>query len=191
MDRYCDRREVSLEHYQLLGITSVFIAAKYEEISPPSIEALVDITAETYGREQILRQEYHTLQVLEFDITVPTVYRFIERFCSLIQADQVNLHLACYLGEIAMLKTSMYRWLPSRVASASIYLARRMLLRAERENSWPQTLQNNAGYTEREVRETARDICRCINVANRKRHYEPIFKKYRTNKFNNVSQIPV
>ena len=104
VDRYCDRQRIGMEAYQLLGVAAVLIAAKYEEITPPTVKDLVDIAANTYKRQEILEQEQLVLGVLQFDVAVPTTHRFIQRFCWLIQADRVNYHLACYLGEISLLE---------------------------------------------------------------------------------------
>jgi len=39
----------------LLGVTAMLVACKYEEIWVPKIEDFVDITDNTYTKEQILR----------------------------------------------------------------------------------------------------------------------------------------
>jgi cyclin B len=188
IDRYCDARKVSLKDYQLLGVTALLIASKFEEITPPSVKDLVKISANAYTREDILKYECMVLQTLEFDFTVPTTHRFIERFCNLVQTNATNSHLAQYIGELSMLKLSMNKWQSSRKASASIYLARKM---QKMDGAWPHILQNCTNYTEKQVRDTAKEICKCINNANRKKHYDPIYKKYRTDKYNKVADIPV
>ena len=61
----------------------MLIASKYEEIYVPKIEDFVDITDNTYTKQQILKQEFLILKHLNFEITFPTVYRFLERFHAL------------------------------------------------------------------------------------------------------------
>ena len=51
VDRFSDKYPVGIDKYQLLGVTAVLIASKYEEISPPTVNDLVDISAETYQRD--------------------------------------------------------------------------------------------------------------------------------------------
>ena len=58
----------------------MLVACKYEEIWVPKIEDFADITDNTYTKEQILEQEFRILRDLNFDITFPTIYRFLERF---------------------------------------------------------------------------------------------------------------
>lgn len=135
IDRYSDCRPVGLSDYQLLGITSMLIAAKYEEIMPPSVNEFVNITDNSYNRDQILAFENRILSVLEFEVTVPTTFRFIERFASMLAWNQQSFHLSAYLGELTMLESNMNRWYPSRIACSCIYLAQRMLKKSE--DAWP------------------------------------------------------
>lgn len=50
VDRYCQKKVVPRSEYQLLGVTAMLIAAKYEEIYVPKIEDFVDITDNTYSK---------------------------------------------------------------------------------------------------------------------------------------------
>jgi cyclin B len=61
----------------------MLIASKYEEIYSPEIRDFVYITDKAYTKEQILLQEYDILQTLDFNITAPSSYRFLERFSNL------------------------------------------------------------------------------------------------------------
>lgn len=62
IDRYCSQCQVPRRDYQLLGVTSMLIACKYEEIYVPKIEDFVDITDNTYTKQQILNQECQILK---------------------------------------------------------------------------------------------------------------------------------
>ena len=84
VDRYCEKRRVPRAEYQLLGVTAMFIACKYEEITPPKIAEFVDISDHTYSKQAMLRQEFHILRELSYDITFPTTFRFLERFSNLV-----------------------------------------------------------------------------------------------------------
>ena len=58
----------------------MLIASKYEDISPPSVSDFVFVSDNAYTREEILEMEMNILQTLEFEIAVPSTYRFLERF---------------------------------------------------------------------------------------------------------------
>ena len=54
IDRYCQKKRVPRSEYQLLGVGAMLVACKYEEIYVPKVNDFVDITDNTYSKEQIL-----------------------------------------------------------------------------------------------------------------------------------------
>jgi len=74
--------------------------------------------------------ELDMLMVLQFQLTTPTAYRFLERFRKLSPTtandDQV-FFFAQYLQEISLLDASLLKYRPSEVAAASLILAARGL----------------------------------------------------------------
>lgn len=53
IDRYLERQEVSRPRLQLVGVTSLLIASKYEEIYPPELRDLVYICDRAYTRSEV------------------------------------------------------------------------------------------------------------------------------------------
>jgi cyclin B len=61
----------------------MLIACKYEEIYAPEVRDFVYITDKAYTREEILQMEYSMLSTLDFNITAPSSFRFLERFAKI------------------------------------------------------------------------------------------------------------
>ena len=57
IDRYLEREQVHRSRLQLVGVTAMLIACKYEEIYPPIVKDFVYITDNAYTKEEILEQE--------------------------------------------------------------------------------------------------------------------------------------
>jgi Cyclin, N-terminal domain len=53
IDRYLTKREVSRPKLQLVGVTSLLIASKYEEIYPPELRDLVYICDRAYSKNEV------------------------------------------------------------------------------------------------------------------------------------------
>ena len=64
----------------------MLIASKYEEIYAPEVRDFVYITDKAYTREEILAMESSMLATLDFNITAPSSYRFLERFTKITSA---------------------------------------------------------------------------------------------------------
>ncbi|KAG8067562.1 hypothetical protein GUJ93_ZPchr0005g15725 [Zizania palustris] len=164
IDRYLSGKVISKQRLQLLGVTCLLIAAKYEEICPPQVEELCYITDNTYTKDEVLRMEASILNYLEFEMTVPTIKCFLRRF---IRAAQVchegspTLHLeflASYIAELSLLEYSLICYLPSLIAASCTFLAKFIL--KPTENPWNSTLRFYTQYQPSNLRD-------CVNVLHR------------------------
>lgn len=58
IDRYLERSSVSRPKLQLVGVTSLLIASKYEEIYPPELRDLVYICDRAYTRQDVSKKNF-------------------------------------------------------------------------------------------------------------------------------------
>ena len=116
----------------------MLVASKYEEIYSPEIRDFIYICDKAYTKEQILHQEREILRVLDFDITAPSIHRFLERFTKIDQSDSVISSFARYLGELTLYELKMYSYNPSLIAAAAIYTAKKAL---KRPHAWSAYLE--------------------------------------------------
>ena len=80
MDRYLCKNNVEIGIFQLVGIASMFIATKYEEIYAPEIRDFLHICKNLYTREQILHMEYKIMKSINFELLTISPYIFLVRF---------------------------------------------------------------------------------------------------------------
>lgn len=80
IDRLLSLVPVNRTKLQLVGITAMLVASKYEEIYPPSIDEFVYISDNTYTRDEVLRMESVLLTTLSFCLTCSTPWEFSRRF---------------------------------------------------------------------------------------------------------------
>ena len=72
IDRFLSKNNVVRGKLQLVGITAMLIASKYEEIYPPSVEDFVYISDNAYTREQVrLYALQHSANVAQTSLRVP------------------------------------------------------------------------------------------------------------------------
>ncbi|KDN53413.1 A/B/D/E cyclin [Tilletiaria anomala UBC 951] len=128
IDRFLSMRVVALQKLQLVGVTSMFIAAKYEEILAPSVEEFVFMTENGYSKEEILKGERIILSTLDFNISkYCTPYSWLRRIS---KADDYDIHsrtLAKFLMEVTLTDHRFLRAKPSMIAAMSMLLAKKML----------------------------------------------------------------
>ncbi|XP_042500333.1 G2/mitotic-specific cyclin C13-1-like [Macadamia integrifolia] len=156
IDRFLSSHAINRQRLQLLGISCMLIASKYEEISPPHVEDFCYITDNTYTKQEVVKMETDILKFLNFEMGNPTIKTFLRKFTRAAQDDQKspNLQLeflGCYLGELSLLDYSCIRFLPSMVAASVVFLAR--FTRRPKVHPWSSTLQQCMGYRPSDLRD--------------------------------------
>lgn len=80
IDAYLERQDVSKMELQLVGVTGLLLACKYEEMYVPAIDDFVYMTDNTYTSAQIRAMEISMLKTLGFALGKPLPLHFLRRF---------------------------------------------------------------------------------------------------------------
>ncbi|CAI0395689.1 unnamed protein product [Linum tenue] len=163
IDRYLSGNVINKQRLQLLGVASMMIAAKYEEICAPQVEEFCYITDNTYFKDEVLEMESAVLNYLKFEMTAPTPKCFLRRFVRAAQGtDEVpSMQLEClanYISELSLLEYNMLCYPPSVVAASSIFLAKFILFPSKRP--WNSTLQHYTLYQPSDLQDCVKDLHR-------------------------------
>ncbi|EGU71878.1 hypothetical protein FOPG_19144 [Fusarium oxysporum f. sp. conglutinans race 2 54008] len=140
--RYCSKRVVYKQHYQLVGCAALLIAAKYGDKKDrvPQIHELNNMCCGLYHASMLTQMEMHVLNTLDWIIGHPTV----DLFCQLGVAEEGDnqevAHMASYLCEIALYHRDFVSIKPSVMARSSLALARVILgCSGDNDGAWDQT----------------------------------------------------
>lgn len=79
MDRFLTKRSVALIKFQLVGVTALFLASKYEEVICPSVTNFLYMTDGGYDCDEILKAETYMLEMLNWDLRYPNPLNFLRR----------------------------------------------------------------------------------------------------------------
>jgi hypothetical protein len=142
LDRYCSKRVVYKQHYQLVGCAALLIASKYDDKKDrvPQIHELNNMCCGLYDAGMFTQMEMHVLNTLGWAIGHPTVVFFAQLMVAEEGDDQEVTHMAAYLCEIALYHRDFVSTKPSVMVRSSLALARAILGRAEvNDGGWNQT----------------------------------------------------
>ena len=207
IDRYLERKEVSRPKLQLVGVTCLLLASKYEEIYPPELRDLVYICDRAYTKTdvsslclniaekfycllifylfalQIIDMEEQILKTLEYNITVPSAHSFLVRYLKAGHADKKIVQISCYLMDGTLQSYPLLSFLPSQLAAAAVFISRRVVGR----NGWSPTLLNYSDYAEEEIIPVARALLQAKKNADQE--LRAVEKKYSSNRFGAVTSV--
>ncbi|CAN6192799.1 unnamed protein product [Urochloa humidicola] len=191
IDRFLSRNYIERQRLQLLGITSMLVASKYEEICAPRVEEFCFITDNTYTKAEVLKMEGLVLNDLGFHLSVPTTKTFLRRFLRAAQASRKTPSItlgfvANYLAELTLMDYGFLKFLPSVVAASAVFLARWTL--DQSDLPWNQTLEHYTSYKSSDIQ-----LCVCAlwelqhNTSNCP--LNAVREKYRHQKFECVANL--
>ena len=163
---------------QLVGIASLFISSKFEEIYSPSIYELEHIAANTYTRPEILAMEKTILRELDYHLLKPYPIHFLRRFSLLTQADVNVHHLAKYFIDLSLLECEGSALLPSKKAAAALILALVNLYGSTARSVWTKKLTFHTGYSLTELSESITAMLSLVQTKHRVDKAAAIREKY-------------
>jgi G2/mitotic-specific cyclin 2 len=131
IDRFLSCKIVQLDRLQLVGVTAMFIASKYEEVLSPHVQNFRHVADDGFTEEEILQAERFVLQALDYDLSYPNPMNFLRRISKADNYDVQTRTLGKYLLEISCLDHRFIEYPPSHIAAAAMYLARAVLDRGE------------------------------------------------------------
>jgi hypothetical protein len=129
LDRYCSKRVVYKQHYQLVGCAALLIAAKYGDKKDrvPQINELNNMCCGLYDAGMFTQMEMHVLNTLDWNIGHPTVDFFTQLIVTEEGDSREVEHMAAYICEIALYHRDFVSTKPSIMARSALALARAIL----------------------------------------------------------------
>ncbi|XP_010260688.1 PREDICTED: putative cyclin-B3-1 [Nelumbo nucifera] len=164
LDRFLSVYIIKKKEMQLVSLTSLLLASKYEDFWHPKVKDLISISADSYTRNEMLAMESLILKKLMFRLNVPTPYVFMLRFLKAAQSEMKLEHLAFYLIELSLVEYEALKFKPSLLCASAIYVARCTLQIAP---AWTTLLSRHTHYEESELRECADMILKFQKAAAR------------------------
>lgn len=129
IDRFLSAEVVALDRLQLVGVTAMFIASKYEEVLSPHVANFSHVADDTFSEKEILDAERHVLATLEYNMSFPNPMNFLRRISKADNYDIQTRTLGKYLMEISLLDHRFMGFPQSHISAAAMYLARLILER--------------------------------------------------------------
>ncbi|KAG6383954.1 hypothetical protein SASPL_156257 [Salvia splendens] len=188
VDRFLAVKTVPRRELQLVGMSSMLIACKYEEIWAPEVSDFIAISDNAYVREQVLFMEKAILGKLEWYLTVPTPYVFLVRYIKAsVPSDKEMENMVFFYAELCLMSyTRIIEHSPSKIAASAVYAARCAL---NRSPSWTETLEHYTGYSEGHLMECAKMLV-SFHFGAAENKLKAVYRKYTNPERGAVALIP-
>ena len=122
LDRYLSTSGCSMHKLQLVGVVSLWLASKFEEVCYLDIKELLYLTSDTYTTAQAYELEIDILKRLEYRIWMCTSYRLAMIECFRRSCNRKQESLVEFLLEMCFMEYRMLRFSNYTVARAAVFV---------------------------------------------------------------------
>ncbi|KAM3357943.1 hypothetical protein P3S68_020874 [Capsicum galapagoense] len=150
IDKFLTVQSVIRKKLQLIGITTLLLACKYEKVFVPVVEDLILISDRAYARKEVLEMEKLMVNALQFNMTIPITYVFIWWFLKASQTDKKVELVSFFLIELCLVEYEMLRFPLSMLAVVAVFTAQ-CTLGMSRE--WNVTCEKHSSYDKNQILE--------------------------------------
>ena len=168
IDSYLSKKIIQRFNFQLLGITSLFIASKLHEVFGGNIRDYSLFTNMTYNVKQIINMEFDISKILGFNFLIPTPISFYQIISKKegLDKDEYKYKFGEFLIQSFLLSAESFKYNYSIISYSSIYLIKNLFeLNYINNNSNPNfslielVSENNANI----IKECSKSICQTIS----------------------------
>ncbi|XP_074662392.1 G2/mitotic-specific cyclin-B-like [Tubulanus polymorphus] len=191
IDRFLTVADISLSRFQLLGITSLFVAAKYNERFAPEVDNLVHLTDNTYTYDHVIQMELVLLHHLKFDLSIPGPYLFLNRYLLAARtSDKKVQDLALFIIDLSVTDAQCIPFPKSEIAASALYLSMSVLRQTTR-GVWTPTLAFYSMYSERDIYPCIRKLAVLLEEIHRSSYTAARSKYSSTSAYGAISVSPI
>ena len=186
IDTYLSLVEITRAKLQLLGIASLLIACKSQEIYYPQLNEFIDITDGAYAKNELIDMEKKVLKILDFNIVAPTANDFYNIITKAFCFDQKQFYLGKYFLESSLIDYRMIKYSSSVIGVSCAYIVMKFFGIDNYKILYKnEVVKENC--PQKVIKEAARDICVLVKNLSQST-LKAVKDKYFLNHFLNVVQ---
>jgi len=191
IDRFLSHQgQLQYKSLQLVGVSSMLIACKYEEMYVPEVNDFVFITDQAYDTKTILSKELEILKALSFNIGKPIALNFLRRNSKAGYVGVRHHTLAKYILEESLTNYTLAYVKPSEKAAAALLISLKILdPSVELHELWSPNLTFYSGYALADLTVAASALSKCLLQAPNSK-YTAAYDKYNCASKSHVSRLP-
>ncbi|AFP65221.1 cyclin B (nucleomorph) [Chroomonas mesostigmatica CCMP1168] len=190
LDRFLSSKKIIRQKLQLLGVTTLLVASKYEEIYAPETRDFVYISDNVYSQEDIFKMESLICTALKFEFSYPSVLSFLAHFLKILNSKKEIIFLSNYFMELTLFEISILKY-PFSLVAASILICTTKIccpLPKKLDFFWDKIPFYNS-LEKKNSREKCLNLIKSLIILgqNEKQKVGAIKRKYANKKFGEVS----
>ena len=186
IDRYLSIKSVATINLQLVGVVALLIASKYEDIYPPKVKELADITDGAYVANQLIVMENKVISCLNFDLFYPTQWHFLECYKKKLNLNEITFYLAWFLMELSLIDIGFINYKGSIIASTVVMISMKYFKKFREKE-----FENATGFNEKSLENCEKDILFVWSNNKNEKNLSAVRRKFSNSKYFEVSKLKI
>ena len=156
IDAYLSKKNIDKKFLQLLGVASLLISCKENEIIYPSLKKLIQLTDNAFSISELKNMEIKIMKTLNFDILSPTAEEFFEINAEFFNFSDEHMCVGEYFLKCSLIGYNMLKYNQSTIAIACGYI----IMKCFNLEGTDLILKNcNFDIKEKEIKNCAKELC--------------------------------
>jgi len=201
IDTYCNAANPPNRAYQLVGVTCLWIACKFEEIYVPNTDDFLYITENAFDLHELCECERSITNSIKFNLNPPTSLAFLKRAAKVAQVQSRPYNMAKYVLELGFLSYEVTHYLPSHQAAAALLLTSVLYNKIQSDRNpqltkpvrdlWTKECVYYTGYNVQDLTDLSSKFANILESLSSNSDKSEVFKKYKSPNLDSVSGMPV
>ena len=191
IDLYLSYKTIGRREFQLLGVASLLISSKLNEIYWPKAKVYVDFTDNAYTLQELLDMEINIMKLLNFDILIPTPEEFYGIISKTYEFTREQHFLGEYLLDSSLIDYQMLKFKPSIIGISCAYIVMKFFLINGYKSLYSSifTLKQSKDNLEKTIKQSAKELCKFNKELSSQKFLKSIISKYSLQEFGNVAEL--
>ena len=156
IDAYLSKKNIDKKFLQLLGVASLLISCKENEIIYPSLNKLIQLTDNAFTISELKNMEIKIMKTLNFDVLSPTAEEFFEINAEFFNFSDEHMCVGEYFLKCSLIGYNMLKYNQSTIAIACGYI----IMKCFNLEGTDLILKNcNFDIKEKEIKNCAKELC--------------------------------
>jgi cyclin B len=186
IDLFLSQKTIKKVHLQLLGIASLLIACKENEVYYPKLEVFINITNNAYNKKELLEMEILVLQTLNFEILYPTSDEFYNILSKIFNFNKTQKFLGEYFMDNSLLDYKLLKYKPSVIAASCAYLVMKFFGIKGNKESFLSKIIIEEELPHENIKECAKELCVLVKNLSYS-HFKATKEKYSLKEYGKVA----
>ena len=187
IDLFLSKKIIQKYRFQLLGVASLLIACKENEVFYPQVQEYVNITNNAYTKRELLNMEFYIIQTLNFEVFKSTAEEFYDILSKAFNFQRKQHFLGEYFLVSSLIDYKILKYKASVVAASCAYIVMKYFKIDGYKDLYSTRIVLD-DFPQKAIKDCARDLCFLVKSLSNST-FRAAINKYSSPYFYNVSEL--